>query len=177
MFVRCETDADAQPIDAVHAAAFSASEGRSEPVEVGLVRALRANSGWVQALSLVAEGPNKDVAGHVVCSLGLIGDVQALGLGPLGVLPHHQGQAVGSALMHTVLGAADAWATRPWCCLAMPATTRGSASSMPEASASPLPNLRGATRFRPARSARGHRPSGARSATPPPSTTSEQAIG
>ncbi len=108
MFVRRETNADIEAIDAVHAAAFSGGKAGSEPAEVGLVRALRADSGWRAELSLVAECPGVGVIGHVVCSLGLVGEVQALGLGPLGVLPDHQGRAVGSALMHTVLGAADA---------------------------------------------------------------------
>jgi putative acetyltransferase len=72
------------------------------------VRALRADSGWVPALSLVAELPSGDVVGHVVCSLGRISGGSAVGLGPIGVLPPHQGTRVGEALMHAVLGAADA---------------------------------------------------------------------
>jgi predicted N-acetyltransferase YhbS len=36
------------------------------------------------------------------------GSVPALGLGPIGVVPGHQNRAVGHALMHAVLGAADA---------------------------------------------------------------------
>lgn len=108
MHIRQETDADPAVIDTVHAAAFSANRAGSEPVEVGLVRALRADSGWRGELSLVAEHPGIGVVGHVVCSVGSVGEVQALGLGPLGVLPDRQGRSVGSALMHAVLGAADA---------------------------------------------------------------------
>lgn len=46
--------------------------------------------------------------GHVVCSRGRIGDRPVLGLGSLGVLPPRQRRGVGHALMHAVLGAADA---------------------------------------------------------------------
>ncbi len=58
--------------------------------------------------SLVAEHPANGVVGHVVCTVGAIDDQAALGLGPLGVLPAHQRSGVGHALMHAVLGAADA---------------------------------------------------------------------
>ncbi len=105
MLVRQETEADFEAIDAVHAAAFS--DGEREPVEVELVRALRAGPGWIGVLSLVAEEPEIGVVGHVVCSLGSIDEVPALGLGPLGVLPDHQGRAIGTALMHAVVDASD----------------------------------------------------------------------
>src|SRR5262249_32298386 len=39
---------------------------------------------------------------------GRLGDTPGLGLGPLGVLPEQQGHGAGAALMHAVLGAADA---------------------------------------------------------------------
>lgn len=109
MLIRRETTADREAVGAVHRAAFrdQAPEG-SEPVEVGLVDALRADSGWVDALSLVAENAAGTVVGHVVCTEGRLGDVAALGLGPVGVLPDQQGTGVGGALMHAALGAADA---------------------------------------------------------------------
>lgn len=109
MLIRRETAADREAIGAVHRAAFrhQAPEG-SEPVEVKLVEALRADSGWVDALSLVAENATGTVVGHVVCTEGHVGDAAVLGLGPVGVLPDQQGQGVGEALMHAVLGAADA---------------------------------------------------------------------
>jgi putative acetyltransferase len=65
----------------------------------------------VPALSLVAESApdgSGSVISHVVCTEGAIGDAVALGLGPIGVLPGHQADGVGAALMHAVLGAADA---------------------------------------------------------------------
>ena len=113
MLIRQERDSDIAAIDAVHLAAFGALDPGADPVEAELVRALRCDPGWVDALSLVAERPGDgstrpEIIGHVVCTLGSIGDVVALGLGPLGVLPRDQGGAVGSALMHAVLAAADA---------------------------------------------------------------------
>jgi putative acetyltransferase len=51
-----------------------------------------------------------EVVGHVLCSRGRVepDHSPALGLGPLGVLPDHQQQGVGQALMHAVLGAVEA---------------------------------------------------------------------
>ncbi|WP_103348504.1 GNAT family N-acetyltransferase [Amycolatopsis sp. CA-128772] len=53
---------------------------------------------------------DRAVVGHVCCSRARLGDdpAAAVGLGPLGVLPAHQARGVGSALMHAVIGAADA---------------------------------------------------------------------
>lgn len=64
--------------------------------------------GWVPALSLVAEDPEGVVIGHVVGSEGRINDTPVIGLGPVGVLPEHQGHHVGHALIHAVVAAADA---------------------------------------------------------------------
>lgn len=105
--------ADADAIRAVHTAAFqSAGSPDGAPVEAPLVDALRADDGWLPRLSLVAVVDDR-VVGHVVCTRGWIStgaatDVAVLGLGPLGVVPAHQGCGVGTALMHAVLGAADA---------------------------------------------------------------------
>ena len=46
--------------------------------------------------------------GYVVCTRGWVDDRPALGLGPLAVRPGVQRTGAGSALMHAVLGAADA---------------------------------------------------------------------
>jgi putative acetyltransferase len=109
MLIRREGPDDVQRIDDVHRRAFAdAAPAGSEPVEVDLVRALRVDPGWVPALSLVAESGDGRVIGHVVGSEGSVDDTPAIGLGPIGVLPEHQGRHVGHALMHAVLGAADA---------------------------------------------------------------------
>ena len=93
MLIRRETDADAAAIDIVHRAAFDPPAPGVEPVEVGLVRALRADEGWLPELSLVAEHEG-EVVGHVVCTLGSVGRWAALGLGPIGVLPDSTGRRV-----------------------------------------------------------------------------------
>ena len=59
-------------------------------------------------LSLVAVADDGRIVGHVVCTRAVSGSLPALGLGPISVRPEDQGQGVGSALMHAVLGAADA---------------------------------------------------------------------
>lgn len=100
MIIRRELTADVDAIRAVHRAAFETA------TEADLVEALRADSGWLPPLSLVAD--DDGVVGHVVCTRGTLGGAAALGLGPLGVLPTRQRTGVGSALMHAVLGAADA---------------------------------------------------------------------
>ncbi|GII56430.1 N-acetyltransferase [Planotetraspora thailandica] len=103
MLIRREDAADVEQIRAVHAAAFAPSEA-----EAALVDALRADEGWMPALSFVAEGRDGEVVGHVVCTRAHVDGVPVLGLGPLGVLPSAQRRGVGHALMHAVLGAADA---------------------------------------------------------------------
>ncbi|MGW7352992.1 GNAT family N-acetyltransferase [Streptomyces sp. NPDC054784] len=119
MLIRRETPADRPAVTAVTAAAFAVPDG-SVPVEVTLLDALRDCPGWLPALSLVATrapggteppvdgGPEDEVLGHVVCTRGHVDGVPALGLGPLSVRPDQQRRGVGHALVHTVLGAADA---------------------------------------------------------------------
>jgi putative acetyltransferase len=107
MLVRRETEADHAAVRAVAAAAFAVPGSPDEPVEARLVDALRAGDEWIPALSLVAESAG-EVVGTVICTRGWVGDRAALGLGPLAVAPGAQGSGAGSALMHAVLGAADA---------------------------------------------------------------------
>ena len=100
--LRPEMPGDAQAVAAVHRAAFPVEEGAEEPVEVGLVDALRAGGHLVGGLTLVAEVDDR-VVGHVACSRGTIDGVHpAVGIGPIGVLPAVQGRGVGAALMTTV---------------------------------------------------------------------------
>ncbi|WP_410670464.1 GNAT family N-acetyltransferase [Amycolatopsis sp. cmx-4-68] len=108
MLIRRETPADRPAVHAVHREAFRREPGVI-PVEAPLVDELRADGAVIGALSLVAVHDG-EVVGHVCCSRARVGDdrTAAVGLGPLGVLPSHQARGVGSALMHTVLGAADA---------------------------------------------------------------------
>jgi putative acetyltransferase len=107
MLVRRELVGDEAPIRAVTAAAF-ARPGEDLPVEAPLVDWLRASPAWIPELSLVAQDPDGDIAGHVLCTRGTVAAAAVLALGPLSVRPGRQRSGVGQALMHAVLGAADA---------------------------------------------------------------------
>ena len=107
MLVRRETPDDVEAIRTVTAAAF-ARPGEDVPVEAPLVDWLRACPAWIPELSFVATGPGGDVIGHVVCSRGTVELAQVLALGPLSVRPDWQRKGIGKALVHAVLGAADA---------------------------------------------------------------------
>lgn len=115
VLIRRERPGDVEAVQAVVAAAFARPEAPAQlPIEVALLDQLRTDPGWLPALSLVAVGPgggesdDDSIVGQVVCTRGAVDGAPALGLGPLAVRPDRQGQGVGSALMHAVLGAADA---------------------------------------------------------------------
>lgn len=110
MLIRRETPEDRAAVRRVLAEAFADPDRPgTEPVEVGLVDALRADPGWLPALSLVATDPGGDeVVGYVLGTRGRIGSTAAVGLAPLAVRPQHHRVGIGAALMHAVLGAADA---------------------------------------------------------------------
>jgi putative acetyltransferase len=101
VIVRRERAADHDAVAAVTRVAFDRG------VEAKLTAELREDEAFIPQLSLVAE-QGGHVVGHVICTRASIGDVAALGLGPLAVAPRHQESGIGSALMHAVLGAADA---------------------------------------------------------------------
>ena len=109
MLIRRETERDADPIRAITTAAFAPRRPPGQVVpEARLIDELRAGPAWLPALSLVAVTPAGEVIGHVLCTRGHVGQDPVLALGPLAVRPDHQQSGVGSALMHAVLGAADA---------------------------------------------------------------------
>ena len=114
VMIRRELPDDVEAIRTVTAAAFRGVTYSAPPVEPGgdpgeatLVSWLRDDAGWVSELSLVAV-EDEQVVGHVVATRAHVDAQPALGLGPLSVLPHRQRAGIGSALMHAVLGAADA---------------------------------------------------------------------
>ena len=110
VLIRREDAGDADAIRAITAAAF-AVPGRppgQDPPEARLVDELRASPAWLPALSMVAVTGHGEVIGHVLCTRGHVGRSPVLALGPLTVRPDSQRRGVGSALMHAVLGAADA---------------------------------------------------------------------
>ena len=129
MLIRAETPDDAASIRAVNLAAFPT------PEEADLVERIRASEGFVPELSLVAEldprcrvvraesrpglGPRMPpapevgrmlIVGHILLSRVAIAglDEPILALAPMAVLPDHQRQGVGSALVRSALDAAEA---------------------------------------------------------------------
>lgn len=105
VIIRRETPADVAVTRAIQVAAFRQTD--DEPVEARLLDELRASAGWIPELSLVAER-DEVVVGHNVCTRGHVGDLACVGLGPIGIAPDVQRGGLGSALMHGMIGAADA---------------------------------------------------------------------
>lgn len=112
--VRREAPADQEVVRTIQCQAFD--QGGGEPVEARLLDGLRVDDGWIPELSLVVE-VDGEVVGHSVCSRGWIAPAPAtghdqplacLGLGPIGIQPDVQHRGLGSALMHAMVGAADA---------------------------------------------------------------------
>ncbi len=99
--VREETAADIGTIEVVTIAAFMHAPHTSHS-EQDIVNALRRAGSLT--LSLVAQADGR-VIGHVAVSPVSISDGAPgwYGLGPLSVLPEHQGRDVGSALMRQTL--------------------------------------------------------------------------
>jgi putative acetyltransferase len=112
--VRSETEADVSAITEVTVAAFETLE-ISNHTEQFIVEALRAAKALT--VSLVAEVDGR-VIGHVACSPVTISDgtQEWYGLGPVSVLPKHQGQGVGKALIHEGLSRLKGLGARG-CCL------------------------------------------------------------
>jgi predicted N-acetyltransferase YhbS len=109
--VRREQVADHAAVRAVHRAAFRPADAPdgAEVVEARLTDELRADAGFLPHLSLVAVVDGA-VVGHVLATRGRVepAGVPALGLGPLGVAPAAQRHGVGTALVHALLGVAEA---------------------------------------------------------------------
>ncbi|MGW1076921.1 GNAT family N-acetyltransferase [Streptomyces sp. NPDC002537] len=99
---RAETDADVAAVREVVLAAFGT------PLEADLVDALRGDEAWIPGLSLVAEAPGHGVVGHALLTRCLVGDVPALVLAPVAVLPAYQRSGAGSAVVRAALEAARA---------------------------------------------------------------------
>jgi putative acetyltransferase len=106
VLIRRGSPADADAVHAVTAAAFARS-GSPDVPEARLLTELRVCDDWLPALSFVAVAEDV-VVGHVVCSRGRVEAAPVLALGPLSVRPGRQRRGVGLALVHTVLGTADA---------------------------------------------------------------------
>jgi putative acetyltransferase len=102
VLIRRARPADLRLIGEIHAAAF----GRD--AEKDLAIALLTDGSAIAELSLVVEHEGRPF-GHVVCSRGALEGTPVAGLGPIGILPAHQTMGAGTALMHAVIGAADAF--------------------------------------------------------------------
>jgi putative acetyltransferase len=93
MRIRRESEADHAAVRALNEAAFETA------AEANLVEALRAKR--ISLVSLVAESGGT-VVGHILFSPVMLAersDLNAMGLGPMAVLPDHQRKGVGSALV------------------------------------------------------------------------------
>ena len=102
MIIRPETAADRDAIRKINDEAFG------DPLEAKIVDAIRESDRFLPELSLVAvsEGQTR---GHVISSYVDVepGARRVLQVGPLAVLPSHQGRGIGSALMEETIRIAD----------------------------------------------------------------------
>lgn len=96
-----ETSADIDAISALTRAAFAGVEHSSQ-TEAFIVLALRRRGRL--RVSLVAEQAGQ-LLGHVAVSPVTLSDgsLDWYGLGPISVLPAHQGRGIGTALMHAAI--------------------------------------------------------------------------
>ncbi|GGV09495.1 GNAT family N-acetyltransferase [Streptomyces spectabilis] len=97
---RAETSADIPTIRAINRAAFET------PLEADLVDALRADSSWIEGLSIVATDDDGELVGHALLTRCHIDDTPALCLAPVAVRPEYQKTGAGSAAIRAALEAA-----------------------------------------------------------------------
>lgn len=106
MRIRPETAGDRSAIHELTERAF----GRGE--EADLVDCLRTSPAWVPDLSLVAEGEDGRIIGHLLLSYVTLATVEGLhsvlSLAPVAVDPEDQRKGVGSALIRAGIDAAEA---------------------------------------------------------------------
>jgi len=107
MIVRRQQADDYEAIRHIYAAAFARPENpASVPLEVGIFEALWEAGDVVPELSFTALKQFAAV-GHVAASRATVAADSVVAVGPIGVLPEHQGLGIGSALMDALLTAAD----------------------------------------------------------------------
>lgn len=97
---RAERPEDVPAIRDINRAAFPSDD------EANLVDALRADSAWIEGLSIVATTESGTIVGHALLTRCYIDDVPALCLAPCAVLPEYQNKGAGTAAINFALGAA-----------------------------------------------------------------------
>jgi putative acetyltransferase len=108
VIVREQQVDDYEAVRQVYAEAFRKSQNPGfVPPEVGLFDALWEAGDAIPEFSFTALR-NEGVVGHVTASQATVAGDPVVAVGPIGVLPDHQGTGIGSALMHAHLAAADA---------------------------------------------------------------------
>ena len=112
LVLRSEEPADRPAILALTAAAFAISpvtgqQVDGEPEEVKLLARLFDCQEYLPEFSIVAE-LDGEVVGHVISTRGWVGELELLGLGPIGVVPRLQRHGIGTALMNETVARANA---------------------------------------------------------------------
>ncbi|AOT03787.1 N-acetyltransferase [Arthrobacter sp. U41] len=112
LVLRSEQPADRPAILALTAAAFAVSPAtglpvEGEPEEVRLMAALFDCEDYLPEFSIAAE-LDGEIVGHVISTRGRVGELELLGLGPIGVVPRLQRHGIGSALMKETIARANA---------------------------------------------------------------------
>ncbi|MDF9752447.1 N-acetyltransferase [Arthrobacter sp. ES3-54] len=112
LVLRSEEPADRPEILALTAAAFAISPVTGhhvdgEPEEVKLLARLFECQEYLPEFSVVAE-LNGEIVGHVISTRGWVGELELLGLGPIGVVPRLQRHGIGTALMNETVARANA---------------------------------------------------------------------
>jgi GNAT superfamily N-acetyltransferase len=112
VMVRRQEPSDYEAAQLVYAEAFKRPDHPERiPPEVGLFSALWEAKDVINELSFTAMAEN-DVVGHVTASCAKVSSHSVVAVGPIGVLPEHQGKGIGSALMSALLDAASFTAER-----------------------------------------------------------------
>lgn len=95
--IRQENEKDYEQVYNVIKSAFEQTE-HSDGNEQDLVNALRKSKSFIPEISLVAE-INGKIIGHILFTKVKVGEITALALAPLAVLPEYQRKGVGSKLI------------------------------------------------------------------------------
>jgi len=107
VIVRPHRSEDYEAAKHIYTEAFRRPESPdSVPLEVPLFEALWEAGDALPELSFTALTESGAV-GHVTASKATVATDSVVAVGPIGVLPEHQGRGIGSALMDALLTAAD----------------------------------------------------------------------